>query len=123
MGYAHTFENPPPDREYSFAAMVQLFGLRSLSERAQVDTLRRMAENEGLPTPKNPRWRGGKAKRYHEAIGRKSVWNAQQVDDWRAQRDHPGVTRAQLNPKRSTLGHSLSEAMSARTRAMGRSAS
>tara|TARA_B100001179_G_scaffold193715_1_gene151286 strand:+ start:769 stop:1149 length:381 start_codon:yes stop_codon:yes gene_type:complete len=67
---------------YNFARMVELFGLEERDGRTQVASLRRLAECEGLPLPKNARYWGGKRQRGPASIGQLSIWDAAAVNAW-----------------------------------------
>lgn len=116
--------NPSPlaqrrKRTYSFDDMVALQGLGSLSDRAQTDNLRRLADSEGMPLPLNPRWRGGKAQKHNQSIGRKSTWDADKVDEWEAERSLPELTREDLSTDTYGIGASLEAEMAARAAKLG----
>lgn len=69
-------------RRYRFADMVRLVGLEDFEPRTQVDHLRKLAAQCGLPLPRNPRVHGGKIMRGAAAIGQRSNWCALEIDAW-----------------------------------------
>ncbi|WP_343609325.1 hypothetical protein [Novosphingobium sp.] len=78
-------------RRYRFADMVHALALDSLSQRTQIDTLRRLARIDGLPTPLNPRIRAGQRMQGADAICLRSEWDAAQVEAWLHRPDGPGL--------------------------------
>lgn len=69
-------------REYDFADMVRLCRLHRYAQRTQIDHLRLLASQAGLPLPKNARIHAGQVQTGPARIGARSVWCALEVDAW-----------------------------------------
>ena len=80
-------------RRYRFAEMIQRLALVDYSERSQIEHLRQLVRLDGLPAPINPRLRAGGVLRGADAVGRRSWWDAAEVDAWLA-RPGPGAPPA-----------------------------
>ncbi len=87
-----------PRREYAFRDLVDLLALRGMESRSQVETLRRLADQCGLPLPKNPRTHAGRVQHGPLAIGRRSIWCALQVDAWLDRQGSPPPVAAAAAP-------------------------
>lgn len=85
-------------RRYSFAQLVRLLALEALATRTQVDRLRKLHDQRGLPAPINPRVFDLQVQTGSAAIGRKSVWCALEIDAWLDVRGTPPSAAANPVP-------------------------
>lgn len=69
-------------RSYTLDDVIALCGLDGLSRRVAVDRLRELAQQAGMPLPKNPRRWQGVLQVGPLAIGTRSVWCALRFDAW-----------------------------------------
>lgn len=87
---------PAPRRRYDFAQLCAFLALDRLDQRTQVDHLRKLAHQRGLPLPLNPRLRCQHIVAGPASIGRRSIWCALEIDAWLdGQRTPPGAAMAQ----------------------------
>jgi hypothetical protein len=85
---AEIFSFPPARRDgarrrqYRFAQVARMLFLDDLEPRAQVDRLRKLHDQRGLPLPQNPRVWQGRVQSGAAAIGARSTWCAMEFDAW-----------------------------------------
>lgn len=72
----------PRRREYALGDMVELLALDDLEQRTVIDRLRKLADQSGLPLPKNTRQWAGRIMRGSKVICAASRWCALAVDAW-----------------------------------------
>lgn len=68
-------------REYGFADVVRLLCLHG-EPRTMISYLRDLAQQQGMPLPRNPRRFGGKLQAGAGRIGSRSRWCALEFDAW-----------------------------------------
>jgi hypothetical protein len=78
-------------RRYRFVDMVHALALESYSQRVQIDRLRALAKQSGLPTPLNHRVWQGRPIFGADAICIRSEWDAAEVEAWLHAPDGPGL--------------------------------
>lgn len=85
----------PVLRFYDLGQVARLVGLigSSVTRRRQIETIRRLVADAGLPAPHNHRWRKGKHCKGAAAVCAASVWDAAKVDAWFEQPE-PGAPGA-----------------------------
>lgn len=108
--------------EYRFGRVVALLGMGALDSRTQLEQLRALAEREGMPLPKNPRFWRGIRQLGAASIGRKSVWNARAFDEWHETRGSNAAPVASPRGGRPAAAPGLREAMQRRARQLGKRA-
>lgn len=106
----------PRERVFSFARVVVECGLVDCDPRTQVDTLRRMAREDGLPLPMNPRYWRGARQLGPASIGRKSTWDAAAFLEWQARQSNQAAAPTARIAHAPTAAPSLRAAMQARAR-------
>ncbi|WP_225205063.1 hypothetical protein [Novosphingobium huizhouense] len=72
----------PATREYDINAVARLVGLAHVSQKVLIGTLRKLAEQSGMPLPKTPRIHAGIVQSGALSIGKRSRWDAMRFDDW-----------------------------------------
>ena len=107
---------PPVGRVLSFARVVSECGLGDLDPRTQVSTLRRMAREDNLPLPMNPRYWRGKRQLGAAAIGRKSTWDSADFLEWQTRQSNDAPIRAASISHPAGSSASMRAAMQQRAR-------
>lgn len=72
----------PAPREYDLLAVARLTGMGHCSRKVLIGTLRKLAEQSGMPLPKTPRVHGGSICTGPTMIGARSRWDAMAFDAW-----------------------------------------
>jgi hypothetical protein len=83
-----------PRRFYRFADLVRMLALDdpAVTIRTQIEYLRRMHLQSGMPLPVNPRWWAGRLQHGAAMIGQRSKWCALEIDAWaEGERTPPGA--------------------------------
>ncbi|QQN75026.1 hypothetical protein [Croceicoccus sp. YJ47] len=98
---ARAFRSRP--RNYRLSDMARLLGMEDNHPRTIIERLRLLAEQMGLPLPRNPRIYRGKIQRGAMAIGAKSQWDAAAVEHWLDRPTCPPGGAAKAPPAPSNL--------------------
>lgn len=104
-------------REYTLWEVARLTGLAHVSPKVMISTLRKLAEQNGMPLPKTPRVHKGRIVTGPRAIGRRSRWDALRFDDWLDDWTPPGggaIGRAIAAPAVPAVSRAMRDGMAAR---------
>lgn len=113
----------PARREYDLGAIAHLVGMAHCSRRVLIETLRKLAEQSGMPLPKTPRIHAGRVCVGPQAIGARSRWDAMVFDAWLDSWTPPPTLAGAVAPGRIVLsdhaGPALRSQMAQRAAALG----
>jgi hypothetical protein len=107
----------PAAREYDLGAIMILVGMAHRSRKVVIGTLRKLADQSGMPLPKTPRVHAGRICTGPDAIGTRSRWDAMVFDAWLDGWMPPAPSAS--GPALSAADPALRRAMAARAAALG----